>query len=156
MNQSLVLFILFPLANQLVSVVFRRTAFTKFHDAGDPHSFIVTYEKTKVGIFTDLGIVCDELIKNFKLCHAAFLEANYDEKMLEEGTYPLHLKNRIRGGEGHLSNKQALQLMIDHKPAFMSHLLLSHLSKNNNDPELVSNLISRVAGNTKNSGSDTL
>ncbi|MES1215202.1 MAG: MBL fold metallo-hydrolase [Bacteroidota bacterium] len=125
------------------------TAFSKYHDAGDPHSFVVSFEKITVGIFTDLGIVCKNLIKHFKQCHAAFLESNYDEEMLEEGTYPLHLKNRIRGGEGHLSNTQALQLVIDHKPTFMSHLLLSHLSKNNNDPELVKNLFSRIAGTTE-------
>ncbi|MCW3117803.1 MAG: metallo-beta-lactamase [Chitinophagaceae bacterium] len=125
------------------------TAFPKFHDAGDPHSFVVTFGNLKVGVFTDLGVVCKSLVKHFKQCHVAFLEANYDEKMLEEGSYPLHLKNRIRGGVGHLSNRQALQLMMDYKPAFMSHLLLSHLSKNNNDPALVKDLFSKVAGATK-------
>jgi len=124
-------------------------AFSKYHDAGDPHSFVVSYENVKVGIFTDLGIVCKSLVKHFKQCHAAFLEANYDEKMLEEGSYPIHLKNRIRGGVGHLSNTQALQLVMNYKPAFMTHLLLSHLSKNNNDPLLVKELFLKVAGSTE-------
>lgn len=119
------------------------TAFPKFHDAIDPHSFIVASSSVKVGIFTDLGIVCKDLIKHFKECHAAFLEANYDETMLANGSYPYHLKKRISGGEGHLSNVQALQLVMDHKPSFMTHLILSHLSKNNNDPELVQNLFSQ-------------
>jgi hypothetical protein len=69
--------------------------------------------------------------------------------MLERGTYPSHLKKRIRGGMGHLSNKQALQLFISHRPAFMSHLFLSHLSANNNKPELVSELFNGHAGNIK-------
>jgi hypothetical protein len=89
------------------------------------------------------------VIKHFQQCHAAFLEANYDEQMLEEGNYPFYLKSRIRGGKGHLSNKQALQLFTTHKPAFMSHLLLSHLSKNNNCPKLVHELFNKHAGDVK-------
>jgi phosphoribosyl 1,2-cyclic phosphodiesterase len=124
------------------------TAFPKLHDASEPHSFIIEYNGIKVGVFTDIGRACDHVIKHFKQCHAAFLEANYDEEMLENGGYPFYLKNRIRNGWGHLSNKQALQLFTDHKPAYMSHLLLSHLSKNNNCPDLVEKLFSTHAGNT--------
>jgi phosphoribosyl 1,2-cyclic phosphodiesterase len=116
------------------------TAFTKQHDAADPHSFIITYNQTTVGVFTDIGIACQQVIHYFKQCHAIFLEANYDEDLLENGRYPLHLKNRIRGGEGHLSNKQALELFINHRPSFMSHVLLSHLSKENNTPQLAKEL----------------
>lgn len=123
-------------------------AFPKRHDASDPHSFIVEYKGIKVGIFTDIGLSCEHVIKNFKQCHAAFLEANYDEEMLDKGNYPFYLKNRIRNGWGHLSNKQALQLFTDHRPAFMSHLLLAHLSKNNNCPELVEKLFGAHAGTT--------
>jgi phosphoribosyl 1,2-cyclic phosphodiesterase len=125
------------------------TAFPKFHDAIDPHSFIVASSSVKVGIFTDIGVVCKHLINHFKECHAAFLESNYDETMLTNGSYPYHLKKRISGGQGHLSNVQALQLVLDHKPAFMSHLILSHLSKNNNDPELVQNLFSQKIKDVK-------
>lgn len=123
-------------------------AFPKQHDASDPHSFVVAGNSVTVGVFTDVGIVCKHVISYFKQCHAAFLEANYDEEMLEKGSYPYHLKNRIRGGMGHLSNAQALQLFTTHKPAFMSHLLLAHLSKNNNSPELVEALFSPFAETT--------
>ncbi len=125
------------------------TAFPKMHDASDPHSFIISCGAVNVGVFTDLGICCEQLIVHFKQCHAAFLEANYDADMLEKGSYPYHLKNRIRSGMGHLSNEQALKLFIEHRPGFMSHLLLSHLSKNNNDPQLVETLFSEHAGNTR-------
>jgi phosphoribosyl 1,2-cyclic phosphodiesterase len=125
------------------------TAFPKFHDASDPHSFMVSNSTVKVGVFTDIGIACEHVIRYFSQCHAAFLETNYDEEMLENGGYPRHLKNRIRGGMGHLSNAQALQLFIKHRPAFMSHLFLSHLSKNNNDPELVRSLFNGHAGHTQ-------
>ena len=100
-------------------------------------------------MFTDLGTPCMSLVKYFKQCHAAFLEANYDEVMLEEGRYPHFLKNRIRGGNGHLSNKEALELFTDHKPSFMSHLFLSHLSKNNNCPKLVEQLFNEHANGVK-------
>ena len=116
------------------------TAFPKHHDAADPVSFIITGSGVTIGVFTDIGMACEQVIKYFRLCHAAFLEANYDEDMLENGRYPYHLKNRIRGGKGHLSNSQALQIFTTHRPAFMTHLLLSHLSKENNDPSLVKQL----------------
>ena len=125
------------------------TPFSKQHDAADPHSFIVSYNKITVGVFTDIGTVCNNLIHYFTQCHAAFLEANYDEEMLENGGYPLHLKNRIRGNEGHLSNKQAVELFINHRPKALSHLILSHLSKENNSPQLAASLFEYHANETK-------
>jgi len=125
------------------------TAFSKFHDASDPHSFTVSSSTVNVGIFTDIGLPCENVIRHFKQCHAAFLETNYDEEMLENGGYPQALKNRIRGDYGHLSNKQALQLFLSHRPSFMSHLFLSHLSRNNNTPKIVKDLFSPIAGQTQ-------
>jgi phosphoribosyl 1,2-cyclic phosphodiesterase len=125
------------------------TASPRFHDANDPHSFVVSSGGVNVGVFTDIGRVSEDVITSFQLCHAAFLESNYDEDMLQNGGYPLHLKNRIRGGEGHLSNKEALQLFLNYRPHFMSHLILSHLSKNNNRVEIVEELFNSVAGSTQ-------
>ena len=122
--------------------------FPKRHDAADPHSFIISYGGTNIGVLTDIGSACEHVIAHFKQCHAAFLEANYDEQMLEQGRYPYHLKKRISGDEGHLSNIQALELFRDHKPAFMSHLLLAHLSKDNNEPALAASLFTAHAGTT--------
>lgn len=124
-------------------------AFPKMHDASDPYSFIVRCNGINVGIFTDIGYPCKHVITHFKDCHAAFLETNYDDEMLDKGNYPYHLKKRIRGGMGHLSNKQALELFKAHKPPFMSHLVLSHLSKNNNCPVLVQKLFDDHANGVK-------
>lgn len=121
------------------------TPFVKYHDATDPHSFIISSNGISVGVLTDIGTVCQEVIHHFKQCHAVFLEANYDEAMLENGKYPIHLKNRIRGGQGHLSNKEALDLFITHRSPNLSHLLLSHLSKENNSPEMVESLFNQYA-----------
>ncbi|WP_316736911.1 MBL fold metallo-hydrolase [Pedobacter aquatilis] len=123
-------------------------AFSKHHDAADPFSFTIEYKNTRVGVFTDIGSVCDRLITQFKSCHAAFLEANYDTQMLQNGSYPYHLKRRITSGKGHLSNAEALNLFTKYKSAGMSHLLLSHLSKDNNCPELVEQLFKAVADKT--------
>ncbi|MGH2647641.1 MAG: MBL fold metallo-hydrolase [Ginsengibacter sp.] len=120
-------------------------SFPKFHDATDPNSFVVDCNKIKVGIFTDIGLPCQHVIKHFQQCHAAFLETNYDEKMLNDGNYPFHLKKRISNGMGHLSNTQALDLFRRYKPPFMSHLFLSHLSQNNNTPQLAEDLFNAYA-----------
>ncbi|MBS1601135.1 MAG: MBL fold metallo-hydrolase [Bacteroidetes bacterium] len=128
-------------------------AFPKTHDAIDPHSFVVSTDRgdgsaIRIGIFTDLGHVCANLIQHFQSCHAAFLESNYDETLLENGRYPWPLKNRIRGGKGHLSNHQALELFVRYRPSFMSHLLLAHLSQDNNRPELVQRLFEDASKGT--------
>jgi phosphoribosyl 1,2-cyclic phosphodiesterase len=125
------------------------TAFPKQHDAVDPLSVIVANGENKVGVITDIGIACADVIKNFAQCQAAFLESNYDEHMLDTGPYPMPLKNRIRGGQGHISNREAANLFKQHKPKFMSHLILSHLSEHNNTPAIVENLFKPIAGNTQ-------
>jgi phosphoribosyl 1,2-cyclic phosphodiesterase len=125
------------------------TAFPKHHDAADPYSFMITCKGVRIGVFTDLGTPCNRLLHHFSQCHAAFLESNYDEHMLESGSYPYVLKRRISGDKGHLSNKQALEVFTRHRPSYMSHLFLSHLSKNNNCPTLVSKLFNEHAHGTQ-------
>jgi phosphoribosyl 1,2-cyclic phosphodiesterase len=125
------------------------TPFLKWHDAAEPFSFTIESNGVKVGVFTDIGLPCSNVIEQFKSCHAAFLEANYDEDMLMNGNYPYHLKRRISGERGHLSNTQALELFRKYRPSYMTHLILSHLSKNNNDPALVQELFDSHAGDVK-------
>lgn len=122
------------------------TAFPKLHDAADPHSFVISGNGVNVGVFTDIGAECDHVIKNFRQCHAVFLEANYDHEMLSQGSYPIHLQNRIKSNRGHLSNDQALKIFIEYGSEFLTHVLLSHLSKDNNSPQLVHELFSKHAG----------
>lgn len=125
------------------------TAFPKLHDASDPHSFVIDHQGTRVGVFTDIGSPCENVIHHFSQCHAAFLEANYDDDLLENGRYPYYLKRRIRGDKGHLSNQQALDLFKAHKPSYMSHILLSHLSKDNNSPQITHDLFRAHAQDTE-------
>ncbi len=123
--------------------------FKKFHDAVDPHSFTISSSSVTIGVFTDIGIVCDKIIHHFKQCHAVFLEANYDVEMLSNGNYPIYLKQRITNGSGHISNVQALELFKMHRPSHLTHIFLSHLSKNNNTPELALGLFKKHANKTE-------
>ncbi|OSZ81179.1 MBL fold metallo-hydrolase [Chitinophagaceae bacterium IBVUCB2] len=124
-------------------------AFQKSHDAADPHSFMITGNGTNVGIITDIGYACKHVLKYFSRCHAVFLESNYCDNMLANGNYPYHLQQRISSDRGHLSNRQALELFQHYKSPELQLLILSHLSKNNNKPELVEQLFAPHAGKTK-------
>lgn len=125
------------------------TGFKKFHDASDPHSFMVSDGGVNIGIITDIGHACKEVVNCFSQCHAVFLESNYCDTMLANSDYPYHLKKRISSDHGHLSNAAALELFLTYRGKQLSHLILSHLSKNNNKPELVNELFSAHAGETK-------
>ena len=125
------------------------TPFNKSHDAADPHSFIVSGYGINTGIITDIGYACKRVIKYFGQCHAVFLESNYCDNMLTNGSYPWYLKKRISSDEGHLSNAQALDLFRHYRSADLRLLVLSHLSKNNNKPKLVEELFTPHAGKTR-------
>lgn len=111
-------------------------SFLKNHDAAEPCSFRIEHDDWHVGVFTDIGEACTQLKHHLRKCHALFLETNYDEKMLWEGTYPYHLKQRVASSHGHLSNDQAFELIRDHSGPELVHVFLSHLSGENNRPEL--------------------
>ena len=109
--------------------------FLKNHDGKEPASFRIESEGFNVGVFTDIGNPCINVISHLKQCHALFLETNYDEKMLWEGDYPYYLKKRIGSDVGHLSNKQAYILLRDYGCEDLKCVFLSHLSAENNTPE---------------------
>jgi len=67
---------------------------------------------------------------------AIFLESNYDDDMLQTGHYPAFLKARISSDLGHLSNTQAGLIALEHASPRLKHIFLSHISENNNTPEL--------------------
>ena len=64
------------------------------------------------------------------------LDSNHDLRMLETGPYPYYLKRRIMGDFGHLSNENAGRLLNCILNGRLKHILLGHLSKENNIPEL--------------------
>ena len=108
----------------------------KNHDATEPTSFRIELQGINVGVFTDIGLPCYNVTSHLRECHAIFLETNYDEKMLWEGSYPQHLKERVASDVGHLSNIQAVSLLTDHAGPALKWVLLSHLSGENNTPQV--------------------
>ena len=109
--------------------------FLKNHDASEPTSFRIESMGINIGVFTDIGTPCSNVTFQLNKCKALFLETNYDEKMLWEGNYPYHLKKRIGSDVGHLSNKQAFDLLNEHASEELECVFLSHLSAENNTPQ---------------------
>lgn len=114
---------------------FKVFSFLKKHDASEPCSFRIEYKEKNIGVFTDIGEPCENVTSHLQKCDALFLETNYDEKLLWEGSYPYFLKKRIASENGHLSNKQAFELLENFAGENLKCVFLSHLSKENNTPE---------------------
>jgi phosphoribosyl 1,2-cyclic phosphodiesterase len=106
------------------------------HDAAAPVGFTIDTPEGKVGLATDLGLATRLVAEHLKNCRVLVLEANHDEKMLLDGPYPWHLKQRIRGHHGHLSNTASAQLLGELLWTGMEAVFLAHLSEVNNLPAL--------------------
>ncbi len=105
------------------------------HDGRDGVAFVVEEAGVRLGILTDLGHPFPALADVLPTLDAAYLEANYDEEMLEFGPYPRNLKERIRGPGGHLSNAECAALASAAAAGGrLRVVVLSHLSGENNDP----------------------
>lgn len=119
-------------------------AFKTSHDAADSAGFLINNGKKSLGIATDSGIITPEMIKTLGGCDLAVVESNHDVSMLEAGSYPFYLKQRIKSDFGHLSNEIAggLALALVEKGA--RHLVLAHLSGENNYPLLAYETTARI------------
>ncbi|MBI4580198.1 MAG: MBL fold metallo-hydrolase [Planctomycetes bacterium] len=105
------------------------------HDAADGVAFVVEHAGRRLGILTDLGHPFERMRKLLPTLDAVYLESNYDPELLRAGTYPPHVKKRIMGPHGHLSNHEAAEL-IHGATRRLQWAVLAHLSANNNTPEL--------------------
>lgn len=110
------------------------------HDAREPCQFVVEDCSHRLGILTDVGYACAEVQRAYADCDSLVLEANYDEGMLAAGGYPEHLKRRVAGDRGHLSNRQALALLQDLKFDNLKNLAIAHVSEKNNHPDQITKL----------------
>jgi phosphoribosyl 1,2-cyclic phosphodiesterase len=110
--------------------------FSISHDANEPTGFRIEGEDKAVAVATDLGIYNDYIVENLKNLDAVLLEANHDVHMVEVGPYPYPLKRRVLGEYGHLSNELSGRLLCSILHDKMKHIVLGHLSKENNFPEL--------------------
>lgn len=106
------------------------------HDAAESVGFVISDGKVRVCFATDLGSLTLDVIHAFSGCDAVVLESNHDEAMLAQGPYPAFLKKRVAGPRGHLSNEDAAELLQGIAHGGLRHLVLAHLSRTNNIPDL--------------------
>ncbi|MBE5883260.1 MAG: MBL fold metallo-hydrolase [Lachnospiraceae bacterium] len=106
------------------------------HDAAWPVAYRIGYGNRRIGICTDLGVYNDYTVECLKGMDAVLIEANHDVNMLQVGPYPYYLKQRILGDRGHLSNENSGRLLSRILHDKLQTIILGHLSKENNLPEL--------------------
>lgn len=106
------------------------------HDAANPCGFNIYNNNKKISIATDVGHITPEIINNLEKSCFLMLESNYDSNILKCSPYPYHLKERISGPYGHLSNTVAGQTISHLLNSGLKSVMLGHLSKENNFPEL--------------------
>ena len=104
------------------------------HDAPQVALSFTSSDDVRFAVATDLGHVPASLASFLGGCDAALLEANYCPLMLEDGPYPPRLKQRIRGGFGHLANEQTAEIAARLVGTRIGALYLGHLSRANNSP----------------------
>ena len=106
------------------------------HDARQPVAYAVKGDDKKMAIITDLGKFDDYIVDKWQDVNAILLEANYDYNMLQVGRYEPWLKRRVNGDKGHLSNEMSGQLLCRIASENLQTVVLGHMSKENNVPEL--------------------
>ena len=107
------------------------------HDSAECCGYRVTFPGgTRIGMATDMGYISPETARMLRGCELVCIESNYDLRMLEMGSYPYSLKLRVKGPNGHLSNGDCASFLPELIRSGTTRLVLGHLSKNNNHPQL--------------------
>lgn len=119
-------------------------SFSTTHDAVDPVGFCIDSAEGRIGYATDLGLSTRLVADCLEGSRILVLETNHDEQMLLAGPYPWHLKQRIQGRHGHLSNRLAGELLQQLAWDGLEAVFLAHLSEENNHPDLARQEIQRI------------
>lgn len=118
------------------------SSFAVPHDAVEPVGFVFRHEDRSVGLLSDTGHVTRSMINSLKGVDSLFVEANYDDAMLEaDDKRPWSIKQRISSRHGHLSNKQTAELVNELAEHGLSDVVLGHLSSDCNTPEVASRAV---------------
>ena len=124
------------------------------HDAREPTQFvfdaILACGPRRIGVLTDLGHVTRHVLDCYRGCHGLLMESNHDLDMLWKGRYPASLKSRIAGTQGHLANAQALEFLNAVCHEGLQHVLVGHISEENNCPRLIGELYEDVSATLGN------
>ncbi|MDR1678715.1 MAG: MBL fold metallo-hydrolase [Prevotellaceae bacterium] len=115
---------------------FTVTAFPVSHDSTDSVGYSVEYEGKNIVLATDLGYINEEVAGHLRRAHVLIIEANYDERMLRQGSYPIDLQRRIRGQRGHLCNDETAAFLAGNYALHWRFIFLCHLSRDNNRPDI--------------------
>lgn len=126
-------------------------SFPVSHDSAMPVGFTVNHKKFKIGIATDLGFVSRSVFEKLKNSDLIVLEANHDQEMLNNGSYPVFLKRRIRSKYGHLSNTEAANALLGLRNGRRQDVFLGHISRENNTPPLALSTVRNKLGYKENS-----
>ncbi len=119
-------------------------SFFSSHDSCACVGYTFETEGDKFGIATDMGYIHKAAVDALRGCRSVILESNYDEKRLENGSYPQILKDRIRSDCGHLSNYDCAAFARFLAEQGTKNFMLGHLSEENNTPEIAFNITSRA------------
>jgi len=106
------------------------------HDAAKPVGFVIEGDGLRVGMVTDLGHATTLVLERLRGCEVLMVESNHDDRMLLDGPYPWHLKQRVSGRLGHLSNRAAGEMLRHTAAENCRAVVLAHLSEKNNTPAL--------------------
>jgi len=115
---------------------FKITAFDVPHDTSECVGYLVSYKQHKFVLATDVGHINEKVGEYIRIANHLVIETNYDKEMLITGKYPPFLRERISGGNGHLSNTQTAEFLAANFDLHLKNVWLCHLSKDNNHPEL--------------------
>ena len=122
-------------------------SFSIQHDAVDPVGFVIEHNSRRLGFVSDAGFVTRSMTDSLKDLHTLFVEANYDDALLEADTKrPWSTKQRISSRHGHLSNEQVAGLVRDIAHPALGRVVLGHLSADCNSPTLALDLLRRILG----------
>lgn len=106
------------------------------HDAREPVQYVFSAGGKSLGVLTDIGELTPHVCRMLERCEGLILECNHDAHLLARSNYPASLKRRIAGRQGHLANTVAAELLARRSLCNLQHLVLAHLSEQNNTPAL--------------------
>lgn len=121
------------------------------HDASEPSQFVIEAGDKKFGILTDCGSKTPHVVEMLSGCDALLVEFNHDLVMLNQSRYPVSLKNRVASNYGHLDNGAAIDILRSIDRSRLKYVMAGHLSKENNNPTLVREIIENTLNLTSDS-----
>ena len=123
---------------------FKVKPFAVPHDASENVGYEIEVEGVVFVVITDVGRITEDICASIRRANYLVIEANHDVEMLKTGPYPDYLKQRIRSGNGHLSNMECGEALVENMTEALKHVWLCHLSEENNHPELARKTVETI------------